>query len=246
MRAIYIRHADKDFKNGNSNLFKHDPGITETGVYHAKNIAQRLIEEYGEPVKIISSPYRRTRETALIMNSMCKNPFEDIQIDCSLSEYLGNHNNVPLDVTISTEIHRPPHPESFEAMRMRVKNHVDKIRKISEKKREKGEKGEIEKREEVVWFITHGIIIKQIGNLFNIKTGKQLPCLTCFSFIEKRGMVRCEFILFKNLITEDKQETYNKQDTQTKRLYPRFDRHMVPKTQHVGRDDVTGRHRKKK
>lgn len=36
MRVIYLRHAHKDFQNGNSEYFKHDPGITEVGVERTK------------------------------------------------------------------------------------------------------------------------------------------------------------------------------------------------------------------
>ena len=109
MRIIYIRHADKDFSNGNSEYFKHDPGITEIGVERARKIATQLIELYGEPEQIISSPFRRARETSLTLNSMLKNPLEEIKIDSDLSEYLGNHSDVPLDVTVPTKIHNPPH-----------------------------------------------------------------------------------------------------------------------------------------
>jgi broad specificity phosphatase PhoE len=118
---IYIRHAEKEYKNSEAEFYKHDPGIKEIGVERARKVALRLIELYGEPSKIVASPYRRTRETALIMNMMLKNPLEEIIIDNKLSEYLGNHYFSELDVTSATKIHNPPHPETFDEFRKRVK-----------------------------------------------------------------------------------------------------------------------------
>ena len=217
MRCIYIRHTDKDFKNGNAPIFKHDPGITEIGVEKAKIIAKRLIEEYGEPQRIVCSPFRRARETALIMNMACSSPLEEIEVDPSLSEYLGNHNDSPLDVTMATQIHKPPHPENFEDMKTRVKKHMEKNKK------------EINFEEEgVIWFITHGIIIKQISALFGIKTSKQIPYLTCFSFLEQRGLLHAEFLLFS--------------ETPSFKYYPRYDKNLIdPQKDYTGRDDISGR-----
>jgi len=192
MRKIYIRHADKAYKNMDSELFKHDPGITELGVERARRVANKLVEEYGIPSKIVSSPFRRARETAMIMNMTLENPFEEILIDNNLSEYLGNHNNVPLDVTTATKIHNPPHPETFDDMKKRVKRHVEKMRKKQNK-------------EEIIWFVTHGLILKQISNSINLKTTRTFPCLTCLSIVEKHDMVKGEFILFRGELKHEKE-----------------------------------------
>ena len=217
MRTIYIRHADKDFSNGNSEYFKHDPGITEIGVERSKKIATELVELYGEPERIISSPYRRTRETSLVMNTMLKRPLDEIEINSDLSEYLGNHSGVPLDVTMPTKIHKPPHPETFEQMKKRVKKHLNKFRKT----------------EGVIWVVTHGLIIRQISIHYDIKTSKQIPYLTCFSLLELPNLIRAEFLLFKNFL--DESENY-------RIPFKRIERTFVsPKSEYTGRDDITGR-----
>lgn len=189
---IYIRHADKAYKNMESEIFKHDPGITQVGVERARKVALKLVEEHGQPTSIVSSPFRRARETAMIMNMTLNNPFEEIFIDTNISEYLGNHNNVPLDVTTPTKIHNPPHPETFDDMKKRVKKHVEKQRKN-------------QKSGEIIWFITHGLIIKQIGNSIGIKTNKTFPCLTCLSIVEKPDMVKGEFILFQGELKHERE-----------------------------------------
>jgi len=194
MRKVYIRHADKSYKNMESELFKHDPGITQVGVERARLVALKLVEEYGPPTKIISSPFRRARETAMIMNMTLKNPFEEIVIDTTLSEYLGNHNDVPLDVTAATAVHKPPHPETFEDMKRRVKKHLENMKK------------EKFLSTDVVWFITHGLIIKQIGSCVGLKCAKTFPCLTCLSIVEKPDMFKGEFILFQGKLKHEKEE----------------------------------------
>jgi len=192
MRKIYIRHADKQYKNMKSELFKHDPGITKFGVERSRKVALKLIEQYGEPVKIVSSPFRRARETAMIMNMMLQNPLEEISIDVTLSEYLGNHPNFPLDVTDATRFHNPPHPETFEDMRKRVKKHLEKTKK----KENVG----------VIWYITHGLIIKQIAGYAGIKNSSSFPCLTCLSITETPDMLKSEFLIFRGDLKHKKED----------------------------------------
>jgi hypothetical protein len=180
MRKIYIRHADKQYKNMKSELFKHDPGITQLGVERSRKVAQKLIEQYGEPSKIVSSPFRRARETAMIMNMMLKNPLEEICIDINISEYLGNHANTPLDVTCATKFHNPPHPETFEDMKKRVKKHIDKTRKT-----------EYDNPKAVIWYVT------------GIKNTASFPCLTCLSVTESPDMLKSEFLIFRGALKHE-------------------------------------------
>jgi len=212
----FLRHAEKEYRNSEAEIYKHDPGIKEIGMERSKKVALKLIETYGEPTKIVSSPYRRTRETAMIMNMMLKNPFEEIVIERKLSEYLGNHNEVPIDVTTATKIHNPPHPENFDGMKKRVKKFVDKIRKEF-----------YSNPKSIIWFISHGIIIKQIASNFGIRTTKELPCLTCFTVTEKVDMIRGEFLLFRGSLKHEKEsespiykkkKTYNRDDINFKNI----------------------------
>jgi len=172
IRLVYIRHADKEYVNGYSETYKHDPGITKHGADKSKHVSNKLIEKWGYPSIIVSSPYRRCRETAIIMKSMFKKDLKII-IDKELSEYLGNHKNSPLDVTPETKIHHPPHPESFDDMKKRVNVHYNKMLQFSKHYKDK-----------VVWLVTHGIIIKQIAHLNGVKISKTFPSLTCLSVIE--------------------------------------------------------------
>jgi broad specificity phosphatase PhoE len=185
-RRIYIRHADKEYANGDADINKHDPGITDNGVEKSKMVAKHLVEQWGQPNLIIVSPYRRTRETATIMNNTLETPVR-MYIDTNLSEYLGNHRNVPIDVTDSTLIHDPPHPETFRDMKIRVRYHHKKIVEYT-RKLSVG----------VVWVVTHGLIIKQIAGIIGIKMAKEFPTLTCLSIVDEREFTKGELLLFHN------------------------------------------------
>ena len=184
---IYIRHAEKSYTNGNSDIYKHDPGITSYGVKKAKKTAKFLVKEWGEPTFIICSPYRRTRETAHIMNSVLKNPIKEILIDVNISEYLGNHNDVPIDITDNTSIYEPPHPETFDQMKKRVKKHYDKMNRYIKNK-----------FNQVIWIISHGLIIEQISKLSGIKISKHFPPLTCLTIQEDEEMIKSQILYFKD------------------------------------------------
>jgi broad specificity phosphatase PhoE len=197
----YIRHGEKEYKNSESEFYKHDPGLKEIGVIRAKKIALKLIEIYGLPTRIISSPFRRARETAAVMNMMLKKPFREIVIDRTLSEYLGNHHNISLDVTKATSIHNPPHPELFDDMKKRVKKHMEKTNLLLS-----------ENPKENIWFITHGLIIRQIASHVGIKTVKTLPCLSCFTITETSEMLKGDFIVFRGDLKHEKDCETDKED----------------------------------
>lgn len=182
-RRIYIRHADKEYANGDADMYKHDPGITTKGVEKSKMVAKHLIEQWGIPNRIVVSPYRRTRETAKVLRSVL-NKKVPIHVDRDVSEYLGNHRGIPIDVTESTLAHDPPHPETFVAMKKRVKSHHNKITKYTKK------------TNGVIWIITHGLIMKQVASLVGIKMSKEFPSLTCLSIMDDEIQTKGEVIMF--------------------------------------------------
>lgn len=190
-RRIYIRHADKEYANGDANMFKHDPGITENGVEKTKMVARHLVEQWGNPDRIIVSPYRRTRETSEIMNSVLDQPVP-IYIDIELSEYLGNHRGVPIDVTERTKVHEPPHPETFADMKARVRRHHQQILGYGKKH-----------SEGIIWIVTHGLIIRQVATLIGVKMAKEFPTLTCLSIVDGDKITKSEVTIFNENIDRD-------------------------------------------
>ena len=201
-RRIYIRHADKEYMNGYGEIFKHDPDITEYGMERTKKVAKKLVENWGKPNRIVSSPYRRTRETALVLNSCLDQPFEEIFIDTTLSEYLGNHKGVPMDVTPNTKVYHPPHPETFDDLNKRISYHNILARRRAN-----------ELNNGIIWYVTHGLVMKQLANMIGLRLNKQFPPLTCFSILEEEDIVKGEVMLFQGSLKtekEHKNETWSK------------------------------------
>lgn len=181
---IYIRHADKEYSNGDAEVHKHDPPTTEGSHGHCHHKAAELVQRYGLPFVIVCSPYQRTRETALRMAEFVKVKYSlevPIKVDVRLSEYLGNRREEALDVRGETLRHDPPHPEHFHEMDSRVRWHNDIFRKLDD-------------FPEVVWFVTHGFIINRIGNAMGFKIPHRISYLSSVSFLvpQARSETRCE------------------------------------------------------
>lgn len=179
---VYIRHADKEYNNGKADLYIHDPSITENSETHCYLKACELISRYGLPFVIVTSPYLRTRETAVRMAEYIKTKYGiniPIKVDIRLSEYLGNRQTEKLDVTDDTNKYKPPHPENFHEMDSRVRWHNDIYCKLDE-------------YPEVVWFITHGLIINRIGNTMGFKLPNRISYLSSATFLPNSQTNRCE------------------------------------------------------
>jgi len=162
---IYIRHADKCYYNGSLSvsIYRHDSGITDLGRERARDLATKLISKWGMPKKVICSPYKRTRDTA---QEMMLNVSIDVPLYCdiNISEYLGNKRTEALDVEEQTSCWNPPHPEFLWMMKERVKKHNDMFQSFDES-------------DEVIWIISHGIIIQQLIYLLQYQTKNKIPYL---------------------------------------------------------------------
>lgn len=150
---IFIRHGEKLYYNGRSETLKHDSPLTENGKEEATRFGKELIEKYGNPSYVFSSPYLRCRETAIAMMAASENgnsSFE-LYIDRRVSEYLGHHREEPLDVTEETLRYDPPHPEHFKELAARVEDAFHAYEKL-------------ESSDGPIWVITHGIVLSLINN----------------------------------------------------------------------------------
>jgi len=167
MTRIYIRHARKAYKNGQSYNFKHDPGIIDNSLNSIYQCCAQLIKLYGLPSVIICSPYRRTRETAFEMKKYLDNLYNiilpiPIYCDTNISEYLGNHANDKLDVTPETIIYKPPHPEKWKQFNIRISTHNKNMKYLDDIR-------------ESVWFITHGLIVSSLAKNYDLNVRNISP-----------------------------------------------------------------------
>lgn len=170
---LYIRHADKEYRNGCNEEFSLDPDITEKGKVEALDKFKLLLDKYGPPEKIITSPYLRTRTTAEIARSVIfkhTNIYIEIEYDNQLSECLKNQINKDLNVCLRPEtlIHNPIPAETLDKYNKRIYNHTKKSQFNT-------------------WYITHGFNIYTVALIKKYKI--KYPSELCGIMIDSEGKI---------------------------------------------------------
>lgn len=147
---MFIRHADKEYDNGKG-VPAYDPGLTPAGIKKSQQHFLNMVNQYGLPSKIISSPYLRTRQTANIAQEVIykhTGTYVHIEIDPLLSEYLGHQKHHDIKCFhAETYKHGPIGIETKETFKLRLETFVDTIKPG-------------------VWYISHGYTIYGIFNVF--------------------------------------------------------------------------------
>lgn len=170
---LYIRHAEKEYKNGKNEEFSLDPDITEKGKIESSNKFKLLVDKYGAPDKIIASPYLRTRTTALIAQSVIfeqKKINVKIEYDNQLGECLKNQSTKDLNICLRPEtlIHNPIPSENLKEYNNRIYNHTKKAQYNT-------------------WYITHGFNIYTVASVKNCKI--KHPNELCGIIIDNTGKI---------------------------------------------------------
>lgn len=170
---LYIRHAEKEYKNGKNEEFSLDPDITEEGKMKALNKFKLLVDEYGAPEKIITSPYLRTRTTAEIAQSVIfehKKIHIEIEYDNQLGECLKNQIDKDLNKCLRPEtlLHNPIPPETLIQYNKRMYNHT-------------------KKHQYNTWYITHGFNIYTVASIKKLKI--KYPDELCGIVIDNDGKI---------------------------------------------------------
>lgn len=162
---IYIRHAEKSYRNGDSSEFSLDPDITVKGKENARHFFTKLLNKYGVPNRIICSPYLRTRETAKIAQDVIFDKLNinvEITCDSTIGEFLGNHFDKDIRDHLQKEtlLYNPVPPETWQQFCNRICQHYNltNLREIG-----------INSAQKNIWYITHGLIIKSIASLYKHK-----------------------------------------------------------------------------
>lgn len=151
-KHVYIRHGRKAFRNGEVKeaeepLYAHDPPLTDKGREEAQHFFTVLLWREGIPSSLISSPYLRTRETAQIAQAVIAEETGTqipLRIDANIGEYLGYLPEQVIVLHPDTEQFFPHRKESWAACQKRIWYHRNTA-----------------PRNEHVWFITHGVVMKE-------------------------------------------------------------------------------------
>jgi len=158
---IYIRHGE-DKMDG----YKYDESLTKRGKKEARKLAHQLISYHGIPDIIYYSPYYRTRQTLKQMLSVIAE-YTDTKVhkicDYRISRYFTQNQRQNPDIRRDTGKHNPPIHEDYKDFKRRVKEHLIE----AESKRDCN----------VIWCITHTLVLERIIHLKNLSHEFEIPFL---------------------------------------------------------------------
>lgn len=140
MAHIYIRHGERVSDN-------IDSDITYNAHFVAQTQASNLLQYYGEPDYIITSPYQRCIQTAQALNSIFNNS-KSIFIDPRISSKSSGKNNTisPGILHQDTFYYQPPLKEARPNVYRRIYDH----------------RKQFENEQACVWFVTHRGVIHDL------------------------------------------------------------------------------------
>jgi broad specificity phosphatase PhoE len=146
-----MRHGDKKYNNKSSFPERLDsPLIDDIGVIH-ENL-KIFFEKNDLPSQIITSPFLRTRQTALIVKNYIKKEYDidlEIKISNEIVEYLGNVKQLEFqDFNKTTLKYYTPYIESIKQLNKRISKFKDNLTNNLDK----------------TLFVTHGFFIKKLLN----------------------------------------------------------------------------------
>jgi broad specificity phosphatase PhoE len=158
---IYMRHGD-DHSDGNKH--HNDRRLCNEGKRDASKTAKRLIKKYGEPSIVLVSPYQRTYDTIEAMKTrFARSP--TIIRDPRLAKYLGPKKRKDADISEALADVLPIDDDKLE-FRRRVTQHIEDM-----------ELANHHRSDVVVWCITHKIVVKYVGDYFDVRVPKNVDFL---------------------------------------------------------------------
>lgn len=149
--VMFLRHGPKAFKNRKGSIGSRqlDTPLTTIGKTKIYEQSKLLIEKYGCPDMIISSPFCRTRQTADILSKTCIKHFDRIPefyIDSDIGEYLGYIENPKSDEFFDETLKfNPIIDNDNQEFDLRVKNFLHNIN-VTDKK---------------IIIVTHGLFVQK-------------------------------------------------------------------------------------
>jgi len=179
MVLIYIRHCRDESED--SATFTHDAKITKRGKRECQKATLDLVEKYGVPRTIVTSPFLRARQTSKIMKDIIKKTKGakvKIIVDRSLGRFFTHEQRVKPEIRPETVTYNPIIDKSPREMIKRIKKHLRKV--ISK---------DYHKRSEVFWCISHGVIIKKLVEALGQKAPEQVEFLESFLITNKATII---------------------------------------------------------
>lgn len=146
---LFIRHAPKQYKNGDDPKYPLDPDITIEAEDLIRNKTRNLLQSYGVPPRIITSPFLRTRRTAMLMQDEILKTTDSkvvIEEEPLIGEYLKKGKWEITENSLHPDTRDIYRPETFHNFYIRL---LEFYRRGPQD----------------AWYISHGIFIQQLAKL---------------------------------------------------------------------------------
>jgi len=229
---IWLRHAEKEYANGKgpNHMPLFDPPILKSEEKKIDNTGAVLIANYGPPTDIFTSPYRRARETAILLKDSVKKHTDidqelltSIRVDCNVSEYLGfQKDKIYTSKYLVDE--KTDHfinanalvKESISSLEKRIKSHLN-VFNLNEYFLDVNS-SKINKN---IWVVTHGYVItqifKELCKIFNydssyLVNGNNMASLDGISFNANKNIIEISLIKENKVIKLKKNITQSIKD----------------------------------
>jgi len=157
---IYIRHGSDVYDDP---TYAHDQRVVKNAENHEDivRVGSFLIEKYGHPVMTICSPFQRARDTYNVLKK--KNVLQQdakLFVDTRVGRYFSSREKeAGPEVRKETLKMKPAIYESWQNFKVRVQKHVDQLTV----------EGHLKSRHNVVWVITHTLVIKEVAKYLNFE-----------------------------------------------------------------------------
>lgn len=168
MPVIYIRHGDDSYSDPTR---EHDRRLTSSGYGEAKEKTLWLVEKYGYPTRIYTSPFKRAVQTVKAMERVIKKRGHNVEVikDWKLSRYFSSREKENPQVYDETARAGAPIQESWEEFQRRCRSHMRGL------KRDGTYRGK-----EIVWCITHALVLKEVARKYGVTLPEHIPFLHHF------------------------------------------------------------------
>jgi broad specificity phosphatase PhoE len=161
-RLIIVRHGESEANRDKVFATSGDVPLTETGLAQARESAARIAKRFA-PKRVISSTFRRARQTAAIIAAELGVPVEvfggihERNLGSLKGQPYGRHLDLALQDTeydpARKWLWRPPDGESYEDVRRRVVPAFERLRSIYP--------------EEETVVVSHGAVMLSLWSHFN-------------------------------------------------------------------------------
>jgi broad specificity phosphatase PhoE len=161
---LYLRHGD----DRGDDIYRHDRPLNAQGRHEVGRETRKLLERYEHPQRVFVSPFRRARETLVVMTPHFQRHVE-IHQDPRIAQRLSGRQQREANISPAT-LAAITLGEDGGDFRRRVAAHAKDMRAWAALG--------------TVWCVTHQAVIEEVAPHFGKKIRKSLDFLDCLLMLD--------------------------------------------------------------